>query len=338
MKKLTVLLFGLILLLAACGGGNSNSSSNEPTESTNGSNGEEATEETKTYKVGTTQIVEHPSLDAATQGFKDAIKDSGLNVEFVDNNAQNDQSMNVTIAQDLVSQNVDLIFANSTPSAQAAKNATGDIPIIFTSVTDPVSAELVSSMEAPGANVTGTVDLHPDTIEKTVNFIVDELGITKVGTVYNTGEQNSVVQVDQVRAQLEAKGGQLEEAAVTTSAEVKQATESLLGKVDAIYIITDNTVVSALPTVVDVANTNQLPLIVGELDSVAGGGLAAFGFSYYDIGYEAGEMAVKILKGEATPSDIPAAYPANLKLVVNKNTADTIGVEIKDSWNAELVE
>lgn len=334
MKKLSFLLFGLILLLAACGTGNSNGTSNESSENTSGS----SAEETKSYKVGISQIVEHPSLDAATKGFIDAVEKSGLKVEFVKNNAQNDQSMNVTIAQDLVSQNVDLIFANSTPSAQAAKNATGDIPIIFTSVTDPVSAELVSSMEAPGANVTGTVDLHPETIANTVNFIVDELGITKVGTVYNTGEQNSVVQVDQVKAQLEKKGGQLVEAAVTTSAEVKQATESLLGKVDAIYIITDNTVVSALPTVVDVANSNKLPLIVGELDSVNGGGLAAFGFSYYDIGYEAGEMAVKILKGEATPSDIPAAYPGNLKLVVNKSTADTIGVEIKDSWNAEVVE
>jgi len=334
MKKLSILLFGLILLLAACGGGNSNGSSNEPAENANGSSGEE----TKSYKIGTTQIVEHPSLDAATQGFKDAIKDSGLKVEFVDNNAQNDQSMNVTIAQNLVSENVDLIFANSTPSAQAAKSATGDIPIVFTSVTDPVAAELVSSMEAPGANVTGTVDLHPETIANTVNFIVDELGVKKVGTVYNTGEQNSVVQIEQVKALLKEKGGELVEASVTTSAEVKQATESLLGKVDAIYIITDNTVVSALASVVDVANSNKLPLIVGELDSVAGGGLAAFGFSYYDIGYEAGEMAVKILKGEATPADIPAAYPANLKLVVNKSTAETIGIEVKDSWNAELVE
>ncbi|CAM5221840.1 Putative ABC transport system substrate-binding protein OS=Ureibacillus acetophenoni OX=614649 GN=SAMN05877842_1064 PE=4 SV=1 [Ureibacillus acetophenoni] len=338
MKKLSFLLFGLLLLLAACGSGGSNGATNEPTDNTNGSNTGETTEETKTYKIGTTQIVEHPSLDAATQGFKDAITDSGLKVEFVDNNAQNDQSMNVTIAQDLVSQNVDLIFANSTPSAQAAKNATADIPIVFTSVTDPVIAELVSSMEAPGGNVTGTVDLHPETIAKTVDFIVNELGIKKVGTVYNTGEQNSVVQVEQVKALLEEQGGQLVEAAVTTSAEVKQATESLLGQVDAFYIITDNTVVSALASVVDVANSNKLPLIVGELDSVAGGGLAAFGFSYYDIGYEAGEMAVKILKGEAKPSEIPAAYPGNLKLVVNKSTADTIGVEIKDSWNAELVE
>nr|WP_106783399.1 ABC transporter substrate-binding protein [Lysinibacillus timonensis] len=341
MKKLSFLLFGLLLMLAACGSGTSSEPTNEPAENTNGSTTEEASEpttEAKTFKVGITQIVEHPSLDAATEGFIAAIEESGLDVKFEKNNAQNDQSMNVTIAQDLVSQNVDLIFANSTPSAQAAKNATADIPIVFTSVTDPVTAELVESMEAPGANVTGTVDLHPDTIANTVNFLVDELGVTKVGTVYNTGEQNSVVQVEQVKALLEEKGGQLVEAAVTTSAEVKQATESLLGQVEAFYIITDNTVVSALATVVDVANSNQLPLVVGELDSVSGGGLAAYGFSYYDIGYEAGQMAVKILKGEATPSEIPAAYPANLKLVVNKSTAEAIGVEIKDSWNAEVVE
>lgn len=338
MKKLSFLLFGLILLLAACDTGNSNGSSNEPADNTTGSNAGETSEEKTSYKIGITQIVEHPSLDAATQGFKDAIKDSGLDVQFEDNNAQNDQTMNVTIAQNLVGQNVDLIFANSTPSAQAAKSATEEIPIIFTSVTDPMAAELIDSMEAPGGNVTGTVDLHPETIASTINFIVDELGVTRVGTVYNTGEQNSVVQVEQVKSLLEEKGGELVEASVSTSAEVKQAAESLLGKVDAIYIITDNTVVSALASVIDVANTNKLPLIVGELDSVAGGGLAAYGFSYYDIGYEAGEMAVKILKGEAKPSDIPAAYPANLKLVVNKTTAETIGLEIKDSWNAEVIE
>ncbi|KGR92413.1 ABC transporter substrate-binding protein [Ureibacillus massiliensis 4400831 = CIP 108448 = CCUG 49529] len=340
MKKLSFLLFGLILLLAACGSGGSSEPSNEPAESTENTNGtaEETPTETKSYKIGITQIVEHASLDSATEGFIAAIEESGLDVEFVKENAQNDQSMNITIAQKLVSENVDLIFANSTPSAQAAKSATGDIPIIFTSVTDPIGAELVDSMEAPGANVTGTVDLHPETISNTVDFIIDELGITKVGTIYNTGEQNSVVQVKQMKELLEAKGATLTEASVSTSAEVKQAAESLLGQVEAYYIITDNTVVTALSTVVDVANTNQLPLIVGELDSVAGGGLAAYGFSYYDIGYEAGEMAVKILKGEATPSEIPAAYPANLKLVINKATAETIGVEIQDSWNAEVIE
>jgi len=331
-KILSLLLFGLVLLLAACG------SSEKSTESTEESNSTGTTEEGKTVKVGITQIVEHPSLDAATEGFKAALEEAGLNVEFVEENAQNDQSMNTTIAQNLVNEGVDLIFANSTPSAQAVKGATSDIPIIFTSVTDAVGSELIDSMEAPGGNVTGTVDLHPDTIANTVAFLKDDLGAKKVGTVYNTGEQNSVAQIEQVKGLLEEAGIELVEAAVSTSAEVKQATESLIGKVDSLYIITDNTVVSALESVIDVANANKLPLMVGELDSVERGGLAAYGFEYYDIGYEAGEMAVKILNGEATPSEIPAAYPANLKLLINKSTADNLGLEIQDSWNAEIYE
>ncbi|MGE7664438.1 ABC transporter substrate-binding protein [Ureibacillus composti] len=337
MKKLSFLLFGLVLLLAACSGGGSETTTETENES-NSTGGEATTEESKTFKVGITQIVEHPSLDAATDGFKAALEESGLDVEFVEKNAQNDQSMNTTIAQNLVSEGVDLIFANSTPSAQAAKSATADIPILFTSVTDAVGAELIESMDAPGGNVTGTVDLHPDTIANTVAFLKDELGAKKVGTVYNTGEQNSVAQVKQVKALLEEAGIELVEAAVSTSAEVKTATESLVGQVDSFYIITDNTVVSALESVIDVANSNQLPVMVGELDSVKRGGLGAYGFEYYDIGYEAGQMAVKILKGEATPSEIPAAYPANLKLLINKATADTLGLEIKDTWNAEVTE
>ncbi|MFC7685887.1 ABC transporter substrate-binding protein [Ureibacillus sp. GCM10028918] len=330
-KKLSFLLFGLVLLLAACGGSETSTDSTEDTSTG-------TTEEAKSFKVGITQIVEHPSLDAATEGFKAALEEAGLDVEFVEENAQNDQSMNTTIAQNLVNEGVDLIFANSTPSAQAVKGATSDIPILFTSVTDAVGAELIDSMEAPGGNVTGTVDLHPDTIANTVAFLKDELGAKKVGTVYNTGEQNSVAQIEQVKGLLEEAGLELVEASVSTSAEVKQATESLIGKVDSLYIITDNTVVSALESVIEVASANQLPLMVGELDSVERGGLGAYGFEYYDIGYEAGEMAVKILNGEATPSEIPSAYPANLKLLINKGAADTLGLEISESWNAEVYE
>lgn len=330
-KKFSFLLLGMSLLLAACGGGETSSDSADQ-------QGSGTSEEGTSFKVGITQIVEHPSLDAATEGFKTALTDAGLDVEFVEENAQNDQSMNTTIAQNLVNEGVDLIFANSTPSAQAVKGATSDIPILFTSVTDAVGAELIDSMEAPGANVTGTVDLHPDTIANTVAFLKDELGAKKIGTVYNTGEQNSVVQIEQVKSLVEEAGLELVESAVSTSAEVKQATESLVGQVDSLYIITDNTVVSALESVIEVANANELPVMVGELDSVKRGGLGAYGFEYYDIGYEAGEMAVKILNGEATPSEIPAAYPANLKLLINKSAADTLGLEVKDTWNAELYE
>ncbi len=165
-----------------------------------------------------------------------------------------------------------------------------------------------------------------------------ELGAKNVGMVYNAGEQNSVAQVKEVKKVMAEQGLEVKEASAATSAEVKQATESLIGKVDAFYIITDNTVVSALESVIDVANANKLPLIVGELDSVARGGLAAYGFEYFDIGYEAGQMAVKILKGEATPAETPAQFPQNLKLLINKKVADDLGIEIKDSWGAELLE
>ncbi|MER2030288.1 MAG: ABC transporter substrate-binding protein [Solibacillus sp.] len=333
LMKLSFLLFGLLLLLAACGGEESETSSNET------SNGEAVdtakADSDKTFKIGTTQIVEHPSLDAAKEGFKKAIEDAGIKAEYVDKSANNDNSANMTIAQQLVGDNVDLIFANSTPSAQAAKSATSDIPVIFTSVTDAVGAELIESMATPGANVTGTIDLHPETMPKTVAFL-KELGAKNIGMVYNAGEQNSVAQIAAVKEIAAKEGVTIVEAAVSASSEVRQAAESLVGKVDAFYIITDNTVVSALESVIEVADANKLPLIVGELDSVERGGLAAYGFEYYDIGYEAGQMAAQILLEGKTPSEVPAAYPANLKLVINKATAENLGLEIKPEWEAEV--
>jgi len=314
-------------LLAGCG---SDSSSEDTKKEDSGE---------KTYQVGVTQIVQHASLDEATKGFQDALKESDLNVEFDVQNAQNDQSNNQTIAKNLVSDKVDLIFANSTPSALGAKNATSDIPIVFTSVTDPIEAELVTSLEKPGANVTGTTDSHPDAIANTVKFIAEELGAKTIGTVYNAGEKNSIVQVDNMKAEAKKLGVKVSEASVSTSADVKKAAESLIGKVDAFYIVTDNTVVSALESVVGVSNDKDIPLFVGELDSVERGGFAAYGFSYYDIGFEAGEKAVEILKDGKKPGDIPVSYPQNLKLVINETAAKEMGVEIKDEWkkDAELV-
>lgn len=326
---LMMMLLAVMAVLAACSGGDETADDAEDDSA--------ATVDGDTYKIGITQIVEHPSLDAAREGFKAALQEAGINATYDEQLAQGDNSLNTTIAQNLVNSDVDLIFANSTPSAQAALAQTTETPIIFTSVTDAVAAQLIQSMEQPGGNVTGTIDLHPETIDKTLAFI-QELGVKNVGMVYNAGEQNSVEQVKQVKEKAAALGLSVQEASVSTSAEVKQAAESLVGKVEGFYIITDNTVVSALESVIDVANANKLPLVVGELDSVARGGLAAYGFEYYDIGFEAGQMAVKILKGEATPADLPAQYPQNLKLVINKETADTLGLDIQDSWGAELLE
>ncbi|ONK22904.1 ABC transporter substrate-binding protein [Siminovitchia sp. FSL H7-0308] len=323
---------GAVLVLAACG---NNTSAPEKEEDNNGKQ-----EEGKKYKIGVTQLVDHPSLNAAYDGFKKALEDAGLEVEYDEQNAQGDPNNNTTIASNLVNAGVDLIFANSTPSAQSVASATKDIPIVFTSVTDAVGAELVESLEKPGANVTGTIDTHPEAIPNSVKFISEELESKNVGMVYNAGEQNSVAQVNIVKETIKKENLDLNivEAPVSTSAEVKQATESLLGKADSIYIITDNTVVSALESVISVANDNELPLVVGELDSLKKGGFAAYGFEYFDIGYEAGQMAVKILKEEDKPAEMPVQAPQNLKLMVNKKIADKIGKEIKDEWEAEIYE
>jgi len=322
-KKMLAIIFSAVLLLAACG--NSGEVKDKKTSS-------------KKYKIGVSQIVEHPSLNAAYDGFKKALEDAGIDVEYDVQIAQGDNSVNTTIATNLVSADVDLIFANSTPSAQAAASATTEIPIIFTSVTDAVGAELVDSMESPGGNVTGTIDAHPDAITNTMKFLKEELDAKNVGMVFNSGEQNSRAQVDAVKEMLKDMDMTVVEASVATSADVKQATESLLGKVDSMYIITDNTVVSALESVISVANDNKIPMMVGEFDSVKRGGLAAYGFEYFDIGYEAGQMAVKILKGESKPADLPVQIPQKLKLIMNKDTATTLGLDIKDKWKAEFSE
>lgn len=315
-----------VALLSGCGTENSSKTNEGSNDSSGGAS--------KTYKIGVTQIVEHPSLDAALEGFKKALADEGLDVSYNVQIAQGDQNNNQTIATNFVGDKVDLIFANSTPSALGALNATKDIPIVFTSVSDPVGAKLVPSMENPGGNITGTTDMHPDAIPNTVKFIDENFAGKTVGLIFNSGEQNSVAQIDIVKDAIKGTSLKTAEATVATSSEVKQAAESLIGKADVFYVITDNTVVSALESVIQVANDQDIPLFVGELDSVKRGGFAAFGFDYSDIGYETGVMAAQILKGEKKPSDLPVQYPQNLKLLINKKAALEMNVELKDEWNS----
>lgn len=288
----------------------------------------------KEFKVGITQFAPHPSLDAATEGFKKALKDKGIKVSYDEQNAQADMNNTQTIANNFVGDKVDLIFANATPSATAALNATKDIPIIFTSVTDPVGAGLVEAFDKPGKNITGTTDNHPEATEKTISFITDEVKAKNVGVIYNSGEQNSVVQVDEVKKIAEEKGAKLVEVSVSTTAEVKQAAESLVGRVDAIYIPTDNTVVTALDSVIAVANSKKIPLFVGELDSMKKGAVAASGFSYFDLGYQSGVMAADILSGNKKASEIPVELPNSLKLVINTKAAEAQGLTVNEAWKS----
>lgn len=334
MKKylllVAIILFSIVALVA-CG-----STSDDASGTSDAKDGGDK----KTYKVGATQIVEHPSLDEAYRGFQDALKDAGLDVEFDLQSAQGDQNNVTPIAKNFVADNVDLIFANSTPSALGAVQATSDIPIIFTSVTDAVEAGLIESMDKPGENVTGVLDLHPDAIQKTVEFIDANFEGANVGLIYNAGEQNSVTQIDAVKEAVKGTSLSLSERTVASSAEVQQAAKTLVGKSDVIYVVTDNTVVSALDSVVGVANEQDIPLIVGEPDSLKKGGFATFGIDYHTIGYRSGEMAAEILTGEKTTKDFPVEYPKEIQLFINKQAAEEQGIEWNTEWDdsAKIVE
>ncbi|WP_175614774.1 ABC transporter substrate-binding protein [Piscibacillus halophilus] len=305
-------------LLAACGEGDDSGSGDG-----------------ESYLVGATQIVEHPSLDRAYEGFQDALEDAGLDVEYDFSSAQNDQNNVKTISDGFVADNVDLIFANSTPSALGALNATSEIPIVYTSVTDPVDAGLVPSMDEAGENITGVSDLHPDAISTTVEFIDQYFEGSSVGLIYNAGEPNSVSQIDAVKEAAEGTSLTLVERNVANASEVQQAAQSLVSEIDVFFIVTDNTVVEALDSVVGVANEQDIPLITGEPDSLTKGGFATFGIDYHTIGYRAGEMAADILTGEQSPSEIAPEYPPEIQLFINKEAADEQGVEWNDEWDED---
>lgn len=320
---LSILLTLSMVLLAACG---SDGAEDEPKE--DALSGE-------SFVIGSTQILEHPSLDAAYEGFKEAIEDAELDVKFDHQNAQNDQNNVKTIADNFVADNVDLIFANSTPSAVGALNATNDIPILFTSVTDAVEAGLVESMEEPNSNISGVVDLHPDAIEETVKFIDTYFKDAKIGLIYNAGEKNSVTQIEQIEKAIEGTSLSTAERTVANTSEVQQAANTLAGDVDVMYIITDNTVVAALDSVIDVANAQKIPLIVGEPDSLAKGGFATFGIDYKTIGYRTGEMAVEVLTNKTDIKDLAVEYPGEIQLFINKEAAEAQDVEWQDEWEQE---
>jgi len=284
-------------------------------------------------KVGITQIVEHPSLDQARQGFIDRMTELGY-VEGVDivydiQSAQGDPGTAQTIARKFQSDGVDLVLAIATPTAQAAAHVIKDTPILITAVTDPVAAELVESIERPGTNVTGTSDLTP--VRAQLELLKEIVpSATRVGVVYNSGEVNSVVQVEIARQAAAELGLTLVEATAANSSEVLQAAQSLQGRVDAIYVPTDNTVVSAFESVVLVAERAKLPLIAGEADSVAKGALATIGIDYYLLGRQTADIALRVLQGE-DPAEISIEYQEEQNVVVNLGAAQRMNVTIPDS-------
>lgn len=285
----------------------------------------------KTIKIGVIQLVEHSALDANYKGFVDGLAEAGYvdgdNIKIDYQNAQGEQANCVTIAQKFVNGRSDLIFAIATPAAQAAANLTKKIPILISSVTDPESAKLVKSNDAPGGNVTGTSDLTPCAAQ--MDLIKKLYPEAKtVGMLYCSSEQNSHFQIKLAEEACDKLGLKYIEATVSNSNEIQQVTQSLCGKVDVIYSPTDNMIAAGMPLVGQVALENKIPVIVGEEGMCRAGGLATYGINYYELGKQTAKMAVRILKGEAKPATMPIEYLDTCDFVVNEETAKVLGVKI----------
>ncbi|MDI9509726.1 MAG: ABC transporter substrate-binding protein [Bacillota bacterium] len=286
-----------------------------------------------TFKIGVNQLVPHAALDASYDGFIDALKDEGYidgeKIVIDYQNAQNDQTTLNTIATKHVNDGCDLILAISTPSALATLNATKDIPILVTAVTDPADSGLVESNEAPGGNLSGTSDLTP--VKLQIELIKKLIPTAEtVGVLYSSSESNSKIQVEMAIEAAEELNLKVVEATVSSTNDIEQVVQSLVGRVDVIYAPTDNTIASGMPTVAMVANPNGIPVICGEEGMVSKGGLATYGIDYYKLGWMTGKQAIKIIKGEASTATMPIEYlpDEEFSLTINEEVADQLGIEI----------
>ncbi|MCQ2586950.1 MAG: ABC transporter substrate-binding protein [Treponema sp.] len=282
-------------------------------------------------KIGVIQLVEHSALDANYKGFVDGLAEAGYvdgqNIVIDYQNAQGEQANCVTIAEKLINDRDDLIFAIATPAAQAVANLTKDIPVLISSVTDPESAMLVAKNDAPGGNVSGTSDLTPCAAQmKLLKQILPEA--KTVGMLFCSSEQNSYFQIALAEKACEELGLKYVEATVSNSNEIQQVTQSLCGKVDAIYSPTDNMIAAGMALVAQVANENGIPTIVGEEGMVNAGGLATYGINYYELGKQTAKMAVEILKDGKKPADMPIQYLDTCDLKINEETAAKLGITI----------
>ncbi len=343
MKKLlcsltAVMLMGT-LLMTGCG-----SAATSEGEQTTGNDSEtqQASATDESFDIGIIQLTEHPALDAAREGFVEAMAEGGLkegeNITLDVQNAQNDQSNLKTIAQKFVSDDKDLVLAIATPAAQSIAAETTEIPILVTAVTDPAASGLCETNEAPGGNVTGTSDLTPikEQIELLQQLIPEA---KKIAILYNSGEQNSVIQADMAKAAAAELGIECEDKTVTSTNDVAQVTNSLIGNYDAVYVPTDNTLASSMPLVSSITNPAGLPVIVGEQGMAEGGGLASVAVSYSDLGKMTGKMACEILLEGKNPAEMPIGYTENPQLIINTDAVAELGMTIPQEIldKAELI-
>ena len=309
-------------MLAGCGGGS------------------DTQQDAEMHKVGIVQLMQHGALDQANQGLVEGLAAAGYvvgeNLEIDQQNAQGDQSNLQSIAQQFLSNDVEMIMAIATPAAQVMAANTEEIPIVATAITSFEQAGLVESNEAPNTNVTGTHDMTP--IAEQIDLLLQIVPDAKsIGTVYTSSEKNSQVQVGILKEVCEAKGLTVVERTVSTVNDIQQATQSLVEEdVDAVWLCTDNNVASAMPQVVGVTDAAGIITVCAEESMVMSGGTITYGINFYQIGYDAGLMAAQILNGEAVPAEMPIQGPKqeDLKLVINPEAVEIIGVEIP----AELME
>ena len=324
---------GAAAALTACGGSSSSAAASSTASSAASAAGSAAADG-QSYTVGICQLVEHAALDAATQGFEDALTEAfGDNVKFDFQNAQNDSATCATIANGFVSAGVDLIMANATPALQAAQSATNEIPVLGTSVTEyGVALGLSAFSGTVGGNISGTSDLAP--LEQQADMITEWLpDVKKVGLLYCSAEANSQYQVDEVQKYLEAAGVTATQYAFSDSNDLASVCQKAADENDAVYVPTDNTVAANTGIVDGICRPAKKPVFAGEEGICAGCGVATLSISYYDLGYTTGEMAAKILTGEADISTMPIEYTSVTKKY-NKTICDDLGVTVPEGYEA----
>ena len=283
------------------------------------------------FRIGISQFITHQSLDATREGFVDELAKQGYvegkNIEIDLQNAQGEQRNLKTISQQLA-ESSDVVLAIATPSAQSLANTTQTTPVIFSAVTDPVSAKLVESREHPGGNVTGTSDQSSDAISTQINLIKKVLPKAKtIGILYTQSEPNSVVQKDEAKRFLEEKGFSVVEKTILDSNNVKAAAESLMAEVDMVFVPTDNIISSTMETVKQVSIKHKVPVFGGSTEMIAVGGLYNYGTNYEELGRQTARMLVRVLKGEK-PENIAVELPEKLELHTNQEMADALGIDI----------
>ena len=331
-KRVLAVILGAAMItagLAGCGGNTGSSQSSSEGE--------------KMYTIGISQFAEHGSLDNCREGFIQGLEEEGLvegeNLKIKVSNADSDTGTAAQIADTFVADKVDLICAIATPSAQAAYNSARntDIPVVYTAVTNPEEAQLADDEGMPVGAVTGTSDQLP--VEAQLAMIREILPDAEtIGILYTTSEANSAYSITQYEKYAEEYGFTLETAGVTNTSEVSLAAASLLDKVDCLTNLTDNTVVSALPTILDQANEKNIPVFGSEIEQVKLGCLAAEGLDYVNLGIETGKMAAQILKGESNAEDMEYELLTESSLYINQAVADNLGITIPDDMTQRAEE